>query len=338
MASKASAASSGKWQALKPGDLIDVVSPGFRPLDEEVEAGVRFLEGWGLRARLPKDLFGPDVISSNTDEKRFRHLAKALTAKDSRGVWCLRGGYGSIRLVPGLLKLRKPARSKVLIGYSDITTIQLFLRKKWGWCSLHASLLDRLGRTVDASLVTESKPLPVAAQVEELHRVLFGDEPILTYEGLRPHGGRKLVARASAKQGLIRGTMTGGNLVTFASAIGTGLHPKTAGQIVFFEDIGERGYRIDRLLEQMVQAGVLTDKTRAIVFGEFTGGFESDGSSRLSDVIERFASTWGKKNDVPVLTGLASGHGVNQRALPIGTKAVLDMAAGALMVESGVSK
>jgi muramoyltetrapeptide carboxypeptidase len=334
VASKKSIRRAG-WPALKAGDIVDVVAPGFCPTDDEVEAGVQFLQSWGLEPRLPHDLFGADVIASNTDEKRLKHLSHALLAKDSAAVWCLRGGYGAIRLVPGLLKLKRPARTKIILGLSDVTTIQLFLDRKWMWPSLQAPLLDRLGRTVDASLVREGKPRPIDVQVEELRRVVFGETSAVLYEGLHRVG--PLAKKVTRGKALVRGRMTGGNLVTFASAIGTKLHPSTDGKIVYFEDIGERGYRVDRLLEQLVQAEVVTKKTKAIVFGEFVAGLESDGTSRVPQVIERFATEWGVRNRVPMYTGLASGHGVNQRVVPLGTEAVLDLRSGSLEVETAVT-
>lgn len=328
------------WKPLKKGDLVDVIAPGFRPTDDEVEAGIQFLESFGLRARLPKDIFaGPgepgDLLSANVDEKRLQAVQKALSARDSRAVWCLRGGYGAIRLVPGLMKMKRPAMVKPLLGLSDVTTLQLFLLEKWKWPSLHSPLLDRLGRVVNPRLAegpTGPRPIPPAAHVEELRRVLFGEESSVLYEGLRWIGHEP---GAKPKVRSIKGMLTGGNLVTFASAIGTSLHPSTKGRIVFFEDIGERGYRVDRLLEQMVQSGVLSAKTKAIVFGEFTEGREPDGTNKVSAVIERFASTWAKKCGVPVLTGLPIGHGEHQRVVPLGTVADLDWKAGALSVQVG---
>jgi len=320
------------WSALKAGDIVDVIAPGFRPTDAEVEAGVQFLESWGLKARLPKDLFGADVIASHVDEKRLKHLANALLAKDSKAIWCLRGGYGSIRLVPQLMKLKRPKHSKILLGFSDVTTIQLWLSQTWKWPSLQAPLLDRLGRCIDSNLVSDLKPRPIDAQVEELRRIVFGETSTVLYEGLRSLNKVRV-----PKEKRLRGRTMGGNLVTFASAIGTALHPVTVGQIVFFEELGERGYRVDRVLEQLVQSGVLSRRTKAIVFGEFLGGLEPDGSSKVSAVIERFAQDWAQKNGVTVLSGIASGHGVSQRVFPIGTEAVIDLRSSSIEIETAVS-
>lgn len=325
----------GMLPALRAGDTVDIVAPGFCPTDDEVEAGVQFLESWGLIPRLPHDLFGADTISSNTDEKRLKHLSQALQAKDSSAVWCLRGGYGAIRLVPGLLKLRRPAQPKVVLGLSDVTTIQLFLDMKWKWPSLQAPLLDRLGRLVNPDLVREGKPRPVDAQVEELKRVIFGETSSVVFEGLHRLGASSGSFKKN-KSSKISGVMSGGNLVTYASAIGTSIHPSADGRILYFEDIGERGYRIDRLLEQLVQTGVVSKKTKAVVFGDFVGGLENDGTSKVPDVLERFAAHWAKANGVAVYTGITSGHGVNQRVVPLGSRAVLDLNSGSLSIETSV--
>lgn len=321
------------WAPFKRGDIIDVIAPGFCPTDDEVEAGVQFLESWGLQPRLPHDLFGADVLCSNTDEKRMRHLAHGLLAKDSVGVWCLRGGYGANRLVPGLLKLKKPSRAKIMLGLSDVTTLQLFLQLKWKWPSLQVPVLARMACLMNPKVAESSGLMPIDTQVEELRRVLFGETSTVLHEGLRRIGG---LPPKAEKANVIRGEMIGGNLVTFASALGTAISPKTDGRIVYFEEVGERGYRIDRLLEQFIQAGVLTAKTKAIVFGEFVGGLEKDGTSKITGVIERFASTWARENKIPVLTGIASGHGLNQRIVPLGTNAVLDLRSGSLEIETAV--
>lgn len=274
----------------------------------------------------------PDILSSHFDEVRFRQLQAALVNPNSKAIWCLRGGYGSIRLVPSLLKLKKPKRVKPIIGLSDVTTLQLFLQEKWNWPSLHGPLLDRLGRTLVGPVrdfaLNQGKPIPPQSQVLELSQVLNGEACELSFEGLR--------SLNSVKGSICRGVISGGNLVTFASAIGTKIHPKTAGKILFFEDIGERGYRVDRILEQMVQAEVFSKKTRAIIFGEFIAGNEPDGTSKVLKVIERFAKTWAQKNGVPVLSGLPIGHGENQRVIPFNTDAVLDLKSGALKVKTGV--
>ncbi len=103
-------------QLLAPGDIVDVVAPGFRCSPEQLENGIQFLKGLGLVARVPPDLFGADLLCANTDARRFAQLRKALYARDSRAVWGVRGGYGAIRIVQRLQALMPAVRPKVVIG------------------------------------------------------------------------------------------------------------------------------------------------------------------------------------------------------------------------------
>ncbi len=310
---------------------MDVIAPGFRPTDEETEAGLNFLRKWGLRPRVPAKLFGADVLSSNSDKERARHFIKALESTTSDAIWCLRGGYGSIRLLPYLLKTKRPRRMKPILGLSDVTTLQQFVQQRWGWMSLQTPLLDRLGRIVKPDLA-KGRPIPLDGEVRELKSVLFGELKTVRHSQLKLLGRKNLLY---SKSGVIRGEMAGGNLLTFASANGTSIHPETSGQIVYFEDVGERGYRVDRWLVQLSQAGILNRKTRAIVFGEFVEGHEPRGESLVEDVLIRFAREWGDLNGVPVLSGIKSGHGQHQRIVPLGTSATLFASRGLLEIETG---
>ena len=125
------------WEPLKKGDIVDVVAPGFSISDEKLKAGLEFLKDLGLKPRVPNDLFGEDIVCSHRDEIRLKHLKNAFLAKDSKAIWCVRGGYGSIRLIEELSKLKKPKQNKLFIGYSDACTIHNYLNQFWGFASLH---------------------------------------------------------------------------------------------------------------------------------------------------------------------------------------------------------
>lgn len=292
-----------------------MVAPGYRSTDQELKGGLDFLRAWGLVPRVSKQVFGRDLLCANTDEARLTQLSRALLAPDSNAVWCVRGGYGSIRLVPGLQRLRKPKiKPKVFIGLSDITTLHLFLNQNWGWPSVHGPLLDRLGRK--AALPRYER---------ELKRFVFGELDEIVFPGLKP-----LNAEAK-KNGVVRGPVSGGNLTVLQSSLMGEASWDTDGRILFFEDIGERAYRVDRMLEQMLQAG-LFKRAKAIVFGQFTGGNEADGKNLIWPVIRHFAA----KVPLPVFSGLPSGHDVVQRPLPLGAPAVLRLGArGELVCETG---
>jgi muramoyltetrapeptide carboxypeptidase len=285
---------------LAPGDVVDVVAPGFRCTAEQLENGIAFLRRAGLVPRVPPDLFGEDLLCANSDAVRFRQLRKALFARDSRAVWCVRGGYGAIRISQRLQALQPPRHPKLLIGYSDATTLHQLLNLFWGWPSLHGPLLDRLGGTD----VREDERA-------ELQALLFGSAPQTLFAHLVP-----LNAAARRRQ-LINSRLTGGNLTVLQSMLGTALQRRPAGML-FLEDIGERGYRIDRMLEQLRQAGVLRN-LKAILLGSFLGGAETDRSNLGPAVLERFAQSL----SIPVLAGIDAGHGPYQRPVFLHTRAQL---------------
>ena len=286
--------------------MVDVIAPGFRCTAEQLEGGIGFLERQGLVPRVPPDIFGEDLLCANTDANRFAQLRKALYARDSRAVWCVRGGYGAIRIIQRLQALKPPAAPKLLIGYSDATTLHQLVNLYWGWPSLHGPLLDRLG----SAAIRDEERL-------ELHEVLFGGAAQTVFADLVP------LNAAARRRGRIRGRLTGGNLTVLQSTLGTALQRRPSG-ILFLEDIGERGYRIDRMLEQLRQSGVLRN-LKAIVLGTFLGGAEADGSNLGPAVLERFAETL----KIPVLSGIHAGHGPFQRPVFFHTAADLRCGPGA---------
>jgi muramoyltetrapeptide carboxypeptidase len=305
------------WQGLKKGDLVDVIAPGSKCTQLELENGLQFLQAWGLRTRVARNIFGQDPICANTDEIRFSQLRDALTNSESKAVWCVRGGYGSIRLVPSLARLRRPKGSpKLFIGYSDVTTIHVFLNQEWNWPTIHGPMLDRLGRNI-----TSPKHL------RELKSLVFGGETEILFNGLKP------MNQAAKKVKTIRGQISGGNLVTLQSSIGTEAAWKTNGRIIFLEEIAERGYRLDRMFSQLSQVGAFKN-AKAIVLGDFLGGDEKDGTTQVPRVLRRFAESL----DIPVMKGIRAGHGSIQRPVPFATVAKLKTGArGSLICSTGLA-
>jgi len=285
---------------LEPGDIVEVVAPGFRCSDESLAAGVEFLRKLGLVPRLPRTIFGADLLCANSDARRLGHLKRALEAPDSTCVWCIRAGYGAIRLVDELLACGPPPRRKLFVGYSDATTLHFLLNQHWGWPSLHGPLLDRLG----AGLAS-------AEEIAELRAVLLGGQRRVIFEHLTP------LNAAARERRTVSSRVFGGNLTVLQTTLGTRLQ-RNPRQILFLEDVGERGYRVDRMLQHLSQAGALRN-VRAVVFGAFIGGREADGKDLVPAVLERFA----REQRIPVLMGLPAGHGERQRPLFFNTPAEL---------------
>jgi muramoyltetrapeptide carboxypeptidase len=296
-----------KWQKLKSGDIVDVIAPGYATSPETLAVAEKFLRDQGFIPRFPKDLLSPTHFHSNTDALRFAHLKKALLAKDSAAIWCLRGGYGSNRLVPWLAKLKAPAKSKIFIGISDVTSLHVFLNQKWKWCTLHAALLDRI-----------SSPRMPKALMDETLQVLKGEITEIHFENLR-----SMNKKADTLKNL-QAPIVGGNLTTLQSSLGTPWSIQTKDRLLFLEDIGERGYRVDRMLEHFKQAGILKG-CKGILLGHWLGGEEpedknSEHKSRVFEALERFAA---ENPALPMWSGIESGHDSNLRALPFGTQASL---------------
>lgn len=301
-AKKSTRAVKSNLQYLQTGDVIDIVAPGSACTKEVFESAVSWIKAQGYVPRFPKDMLTPDIFISHSDEKRFEYLIEALKNKESKAVWCLRGGYGAIRLVPQLLKIKTLPQKKLFIGYSDVTTLHLWLNQKMGWPTVHGPLLDRCGQN---QLSENNK--------NELLSVLSGVKKEVYFSGLKP------VNLAAEKNKLnLKAQLFGGNLTVFCSSLGTKLQPVLKNHFLFFEDIGERGYRLDRMFYQLQQAGIF-QSCKAVFLGDFLLGQETNGDNHVWTVIQKFF----EKSKIPVYSGVESGHGEQQRPLILNGKASL---------------
>ena len=288
----------GCWKALKPGDLVDVVAPGMKPKGVSLPRVKKFLESWNLQVRMDRDLIGSDLVCSHTREYRLNSLKKAIRSKDSAMVWCLRGGYGSLHLLPGLRRMKSP-RVKIFLGFSDITLLHTFFHQNWNWKTLHGSHLDRFIKG-DVGALEE----------KEYEKILFGQKSHVTY----PLWPLNVQAR---KKTSLSGPIIGGNLTTLQSCFGTSYQIQLVGKILFLEEIGERAYRVDRILEHMGLLQIFRG-IKALILGPFLGGEEPGGGSKLPT----FLKLWAGKQKFPVFKGIPSGHEKKrQRLLPLGSVA-----------------
>ena len=112
---------------LKLGDVVDIIAPASRCAQSVVDDLISLLTSWGLKPHVPELLFSDDLLCANSDTARFSQLEIALTNNKSKAVICVRGGYGSLRLIPQLLDIPSPQIAKWFIGMSDVTALHLFL-------------------------------------------------------------------------------------------------------------------------------------------------------------------------------------------------------------------
>ncbi|WP_342219848.1 LD-carboxypeptidase [Rickettsiella endosymbiont of Miltochrista miniata] len=291
------------WQTLKKNFVIDIIAPASGVTDTAILEKLKsLLKSWQLTPRISSELFGPDLLCANSDEKRFQQLKEALINTDSQAIWCLRGGYGCTRLIPHLLKLSPPEQCKLFIGFSDITALHLFLQQKWRWQTLHGPTLNQ----VVHHLIEEEN-------INELKKVIFGQLPELIYL-LTPY--HKPINTFDSTQA----PLTGGSLSLVQTSLGTDWQIETKDKILFLEDVNEVAYRIDRMLQHLQQSGILTH-VKAILFGDFTFPTKLEEKKKIQAVLERFA----KQQNFPVLRCPDIGHGKKNRCLPFGTPAYLDL-------------
>jgi len=294
------------WQPLRPGAIVDIIAPASAcPQKEQLStlAAIRAtLTAWQLVPRIPENIYGEDLLCANSTAQRFIQLKNALLNTDATAIWCLRGGYGSAHLLPQLASLPAPAHNKLFMGMSDITALHLFLQQQWGWATLHSPS----ARQVSLGDVH-------ADNIAEVKHILLGQLTNCQYN-LTP------LNSLAAGNSTINAMITGGNLSIVQTSLGTFWQINAANKILFLEEINERGYRVDRILEHLSQAGIF-NKVTAVIFGDFTKGQEPDGSSLLIPVLERFAA----QANFPVLRCLGIGHDNYNRPLPLGVPAQLHL-------------
>lgn len=298
------------FKKLAPQDSIAVIAPASAAPLERLNRGLDWYVKHRFNLSLPKDLLRPKLFFASPLDNQVRHIIQALHS-DSPIIWCLRGGYGSARLIPYLEELKKPTQKKLLIGFSDITALHLYLGQKWGWPTLHGRVLTQMG-DAHADRVLYKK-------------LLAGELKEVRFKGLVPMNA------AAKKVKSIKGTVTGGNLRLLECSIGTAWELEARGKILFLEDVGERGYSIHRMLVHLTQAGLL-EGVKAVVLGDFTEGEEKDGTDRTREALEAFAA----EAQFPVLRGMPCGHAAKNHPLPLHTPATLRLGRrGELSVKTG---
>ncbi len=267
---------------------------------EPFAAGAAIL---GARYRLVHDerIFARDGFLAGDDAARARELLGALSDPTIDAVFCARGGWGSQRILDRLDAAAFARAPKPIVGFSDITTLLVWAARA-GVASVHAPVVTQLGK------------LP-ADDVAALFSLLESPDPPPPLTDLR------VVAPGRD----VEGRLFGGNLEVLTRLTGTPWSlPVDEPWLLLLEEVGERPYRIDRQLTQLLQAGALANLAGAVV-GDLVGCAEKDGSppDALAVIAERLGTL-----GVPVLAGAPVGHGTRNRALPYGVRARLDVARG----------
>jgi muramoyltetrapeptide carboxypeptidase len=300
---------------VKSGDRVALVAPASSFPAEEAAAGVAELGRLGLEAVYDPSLFEKDRFVAGAASIRAAAIHKAWADPSIAALIAVRGGYGSAQVLPLLDRALLQSSRKALIGYSDLTAI-LTLYHLSGLTAIHGPMVDR-----------RFARGPSAYDEASFRRSVMSTEPA---GELRPPAVEVL------RPGRATGTLVGGTLTQIVSSLGTPwAFQAPSGSVLFLEDIGERPYRIHRMLTQLTQAGVL-GRVAALVFGEFPGCDEPGGDPAIRDVLRDFTAGFGG----PVLFGFPSGHTAGATwTLPFGVRAEVagESSPAVIITEAAVS-
>ncbi len=302
---------------IKPGDTIGLIEPASatdEPFDVQmVEEVVRAL---GLVPKRGKHVLGRSGYLSGTDEERAADVNAMFADPDVDAIFAIRGGWGCARLLPYLDWTMIKANPKLLLGYSDITALHMAIQAKAGFVSLHG-------------------PNGASAwgkQSVDSFRQIAIDGASPTYVNPKVTEDRLVQRRWRTQMitpGKAKGRLLGGNLTVLNALVGTPYLPAFRGAVLFLEDVDEAEYRIDRMLTQLGQAGILGGLA-GVVFGQCTDcvakGTEGYGGFTLSDILRHHIGRLG----VPAFQGSFFGHIADQHVLPVGVNAEIDADAGTI--------
>jgi len=302
-----------KPKALRSGDTIGLVTPAspvFAPAD--IREGVKTMESLGFRVKLGKHLNRKWGYLAGSDLERSQDLMDLFVDPEVAGIIALRGGYGTIRILPHLDYdlLRKNA--KILIGYSDLTSLLLAVHKLAGIVTFHG--------TVALSTFNEYS-------TRYFKKTLMQAQPVGPVEDAPANSA--VVLANGAQPGQVRGALVGGNLTLVCASLATPYEIDTRDKVLFLEEVGEEPYAVDRMLTQLDQAGklqecraILLDRCAKCVPAEYKPAFYNTFS-----VEEIIMERLGRLN-VPVLYGLSLGHVADKPVLPLGIEVMVDTQAG----------
>ena len=278
---------------LNPGDTIGVVAPA-GPFDPELfEKGVSALGAMGYQVFQPRGLTLQDRFLAGSDSHRAGLLNDMFADPAIKGIFCARGGYGSLRILDLINYDLIQQNPKVFIGFSDISALLWVLSDQYGLTVFHGPVITVLGKENTETATGLATALTTASPIE-----------------IQAANARIIHA------GTCQGVVCGGNLATLCHLLGTPYAPNFKGNIAVLEDVGEAPYKIDRMLCQMRMAGCF-DGMAGLVLGTFMDcGDYGDILDVVRDVF--------KDMDIPILAGFDIGHGSINLTLPFGIPAVLD--------------
>lgn len=307
-----------KPERLNFGDTVGIITPASPPPPEAVDQAIAALEKYGFKPKLGPNARARNGFLAGSDCDRATDLMTMFADKEVKAIICIRGGDGSSRILELLDYHLIRHNPKIFAGYSDIVSLHSAFQKNVNLVSFHAPMLS-------GALAADNLP--------EFTRVSFFRTIMETTPAGSICDGYDKKGISTLRCGVAEGRLIGGNLTVLCASIGTPFEPKFKDRILFLEDVDERPYRLDRMLTQLSNAGILQQIAGVAVGvnsnceekqlppgGEYTQSSADVFAERLSSL------------EVPVVTGLPFGHVDLNATIPIGVKAILDGDNGDLII------
>ena len=282
---------------LKKGDTVAIVATARKHIDDDLKLAKEFLENWGLKVVVGSSIGLDQNQLAGTDEDRAKDFQQQLDNPNVKAIWCVRGGYGTVRMVDLIDFTKFKAHPKWVIGFSDVTVLHSHIHNL-GIQSIHGMMPVNIPRATP-----EAK--------ESLRKALFGER--LSYS---------LPFDSVNKLGKAKGEVVGGNLSILYSLFGSDSAINCSDKILFLEDLDEYFYHIDRMMMNLKRNGCL-ESLKGIVVGSMTKMKDNDipwGKDALQ-IIQEVTQTY----NIPVAYHFPAGHIPDNRALIFGRQATLEV-------------
>ena len=279
---------------LKKGDTIALVAPAgiLNNFENKIDIAKKIFEGWGLNVIIGDNIYNRNGHFAGTDKERIKDLQKVLDNKSIKAIWCVRGGYGTIRIIDHLNFEKFSKNPKWIIGFSDITVLHNKLNIM-GYESIHGMMISNIDE-----IKAEHKSLI------KLKSTLFGDD--LNYV---------IKSNKENKIGKSNGIITGGNLTLIHSTIGSNIEISTNNKILFLEEIGEHIYKIDRMLYSLKRAGYF-DECKGLIIGQISD--IKTNSTEFGMTINELILDLLKEYNFPIIFDFPAGHEIDNYPIILG--------------------
>ena len=305
---------------LRTGDIIGLIAPSSTPsAEEKIEKGAAYLEHLGYRLKFGKYIRNAHGYLAGTDEERAADFNNMVRDKNVKAIFAIRGGYGTPRILQMIDYRSLKQNPKIIVGYSDITALQLAIFRRIRMVTFSGPMTGvEMWKGIDPYTEEHFWRLLTSIKITGVLKNPI-DEPLRIL-----------------KIGKAHGRLIGGNFSLIACLMGTPFLPKLSGSILFLEEIEEAPHRVDRMLAQLLNAGIL-QKLAGLVFGKFTDCNPSN-PSELHLTVDQIQVEYAKKVKCPVVANFPYGHIRRKLTVPIGLQAVLNTKKSRIdVLESAVS-